>query len=127
MDRASRDERTAQRMQEYRALPTRQRGLVALALLANALIGGITYLALAIALGWSARQTWRQRRRGVLAAVRAALNPALICAIAVHVGWRVALVWANRMVDSGRGRVWLERLERWVTESGNQGGQSAED
>ena len=118
-------------MRRYQTLPMRQRGIIMLALLANALIGMISYLALAVAFVLSARRSWRERRRGLVRVVRAGVTPGLVCTVAAHVGWRLALAWANRMVGDGRGQFWLERiderLERWVTESENRSAQSAED
>lgn len=91
---------TARQGRRYQGLP--KRGLITLALLANALIGAVSYLALAITLAWSARRSWRHRRLGVLPAVRPGLNPGLVCAVAAHVGWRMALAWANQMAEDGR-------------------------
>ena len=118
-------------MRRYQMLPMGQRGIILLALFAMALTGGISYIALALAFALSARRSWRERRGGLVRVVRAGVTPGLVFTVAAHVGWRLALAWANRMVDDGRGQFWLaridERLERWVTESENRRVLSAED
>jgi len=89
------------------ALSDQQRGIVMLGLFANALIGTISHVALGIALIRSIYRSWHARQLGLLGVVRAGVNPLLIGALAAHITWRIALAWAGRAADGGRGRLGL--------------------
>jgi hypothetical protein len=99
------------------ALSDQQRGIVMLGLFANALIGTISHVALGIALIRSVYRSWHARQLGLLGVVRAGVNPLLIGALAAHVTWRIALAWAGRAADDGRGQAWLGRVDRWITDA----------
>jgi hypothetical protein len=109
------------------ALSDQQRGIVMLGLFANALIGTVSHVAVGIALVRSVYRGWNARRLGLLRAVRAGVNPLLIGALAAHITWRIALAWAGRAVDDGRGQAWLGRVDRWITERAHATGQSLSD
>ena len=109
------------------ALPDQQRGIVMLGLSANALIGTVSHVALGIALIRSIYRSWHARQLGLLGVVRAGVNPLLIGALAAHITWRIALAWAGRAADDGRGQAWLGRVDRWITERANATGQPLSD
>jgi hypothetical protein len=127
VDRASRRERSSRRVRRLQALSDQQRGIVMLGLFANALIGTISYVALGIALIRSGYRSWHARQLGLLGVVRAGVNPLLIGALAAHITWRIALAWAGRAADDGRGQAWLGRVDRWITERANARGQPLSD
>lgn len=116
MSKAARKERTARWMRHYQALPDRQRGIIMLGLLASALTGVVSYLALYVALVRSARRSWRQRRLGPARAVRAGVDPMLVGAIVFHIVWRIALAHVVKAADDGRGQEWLARVDRRLSE-----------
>ena len=109
------------------ALSDQQRGIVMLGLFANALIGTISHVALGIALIRSIYRSWHARQLGLLGVVRAGVNPLLIGTLAAHITWRIALAWAGRAADDGRGQAWLGRVDRWITERANATGQPLSD
>jgi hypothetical protein len=101
-------------MQHYQTLPDSQRGLIMLALLANAQITILLQVALAVTGIRAARRTWRARRRGLTRSVQAGFSPALASAAMAYLAHEVIRRWVLRAVDDGRGQVWLERVDRWL-------------
>lgn len=108
-------ERAARSMRRYQELSDQQRGLVVMALLANAVVTIILKSALAFAGLWSVRQCWRARRLGIASVLRAGFGPALGAAAASIAHWTVRM-WAIRAIDAGRGQVWLERTDQWLSD-----------
>jgi hypothetical protein len=103
-------------MRYYQELSDQQRGLVATALLANAIVTIFVKAALALAGIWSVRQCWRARRLGIASALRAGFGPALVAAAAANIAHWAVRMWAIRAVDAGRGQIWLERLGQWLSD-----------
>ena len=108
-------------MRRYQELPEQQRGLVMVALLANALATVILRAVLALAGIWSVRQCWRARRLGIATALQAGLSPALAVVVAANVAHWAVRTWAVRAVDAGRGQIWLERVDHWLSDRAAQG------
>jgi hypothetical protein len=102
-------------MRRYEELTDQQRGLVVMALLGYAIVTTVVKAALAGAVARSVRRGWRARRLGPVRAAGAAVDRVLVAAVAANVAHGAASKWAVRAVDSGRGRVWLERADRWLT------------
>ena len=124
MGRASDEEQAARWLRRYQELPERQSGLIVIALLANATVTVIVKTALAIAGIWSVRRSWRARRLGLASALRAGLGPALGVVVAANIAHWAVRTWAIRAVGTGRGQVWLERVDHWLghrAEPGNPG------
>jgi hypothetical protein len=92
-----------------------QRGLVMMALFANAIVTIIAQAGLVIAGTWSLRQAWRARRLGMGGALRAGLCPALKLAVVTNVAHWAFRIWALRIIDAGRGQIWLDRVDRWLS------------
>ena len=111
---ADRD-RTARFMRRYQELPDQQRGLVVMALLANAAVTVILEAALALAGIWSVRRCWRARKLGFASVLRAGLSPALAVVAAANIAHWAVRMWAIRAVDAGRGQIWLERMDHWLS------------
>jgi hypothetical protein len=103
-------------MRRYQELPDQQRGLVVMALLANAAVTVILEAALALAGIWSVRRCWRARRLGIAGALQAGFSPALAAVAAANAAHWAVRMWAIRAVDSGRGQIWLERMDQWLSE-----------
>jgi hypothetical protein len=103
-------------MRRYQELSDQQRGLVMIALLANAVMTIILNSALAFAGIWSVRQCWRARRLGTAGVLRAGFGPALGTAAAANVAYWALQKWAIRAVNAGRGQVWLERADQWLSD-----------
>jgi len=108
-------ERTARFMRRYQELPDQQRGLVVMALLANAAVTVILEAALALAGIWSVRRCWRARKLGFASVLRAGLSPALAVVAAANIAHWAVRMWAIRAVDAGRGQIWLERMDHWLS------------
>jgi uncharacterized protein YqgC (DUF456 family) len=102
-------------MRRYQGLSDEQRGLVMMALLAHAIVTIIAKAALALTGIWSVRQCWGARRLGMTSVLRAALGPAFVVAAAANIALWVARRRVLRAVESGRGRIWLERTEQWLS------------
>ena len=103
-------------MRRYQELPDQQRGLVMLALLANAAVTVILEAALALAGIWSVRRCWRARGLGTASVIHAGFSPALTAAVAANVAHWAVRMWAIRAVDAGRGQIWLERMDHWLSD-----------
>ena len=103
-------------MRRYQELPDQQRGLVVMALLANAAVTVILEAALALAGIWSVRRCWRARRLGIASALQAGFSPALAAVAAANVAHWTVRTWAIRAVDAGRGQIWLERMDHWLSD-----------
>ena len=108
-------------MRRYQELPDQQRGLVMLALLANAAVTVILEAALALAGIWSVRRCWRARRLGIASVIQAGFCPALAAAVAANVAHWAVRTWAIRAVDAGRGQIWLERMDHWLSDRASRG------
>ena len=109
-------ERTARFMRRYQELSDQERGLAVMALLANAVATLILRAVLAVAGIWSVRQCWRARRLGIASVLQAGFSPALAVAAAANIAHWAVRTWAIRAVDAGRGQIWLERMEHWLSD-----------
>jgi hypothetical protein len=108
-------------MRRYQELPDQQRGLVMMALLANAVVTVILEAALALAGICSVRRCWRARRLGIASALHAGISPALAAVAAANVAHWAVRMWAIRAVDAGRGQIWLERMDHWLSDRAARG------
>jgi hypothetical protein len=108
-------EQTARFMRRYQELSDQQRGLVVMALLANAVVTLILRAVLALAGIWSVRQCWRARRLGIASALQAGFSPALAVVAAANVAHWAVRMCAVRAVDAGRAQIWLERMDQWLS------------
>jgi len=102
-------------MDRYQRLPERQRGLVLLALLANALVTLIVKAALAAAGISAARRILEARDLGARRALRAGWSPALAAAAAASLAHWAVRAGAIRAAQTGSGRQLLERADGWLT------------
>jgi hypothetical protein len=103
-------------MRRYQELSDQQRGLVVMALVANAAVTVMLEAALALVGIWSVRRYWRARRPGVASALQAGFSPALAVVAAANVAHWAVRMWAICAIDAGRGRIWLERMDHWLSE-----------
>jgi hypothetical protein len=103
-------------MRRYQELPDQQRGLVVMALLANAVVTVILEAALALAGIWTVRRCWRARRLGIASALQSGFSPALAAVLAANIAHWAVRMWAIRAVDAGRGQIWLARMDRWLSD-----------
>jgi hypothetical protein len=123
MRRRKSQDRQAQLVQFYETLPPLQRGVVICVLLCNALLVVAVQGVVAVAIIRGAVHVWQHRRLGLAAAMRTGSRPALFGAIAAAAVQWMVVRWLMRAMDSGRAAAWLERSERWLTDSaGDQAG-----